>query len=129
MVTRTLHISLQAVPISTVNDTHASSPLAQRLDADILRRRGRGAPVRIDSGQRVPDTDRVVQTQLSVVAYVAGVQLFQSAEGVAHKGVHPLCERGAGLEQRSDSLAELASGDVVSQREIEGEEPKCQLPA
>lgn len=129
MITRALQITLDAVPIAPVNNTHATSPLTQRFDTDVFGRGGRRSPVRILGGQGVPDTDRIVQTQMGIVTDVTRVQFFQSAESVSHEGIDPLCERGASLDERSDCLMELATGNVVAQGDVQGEKAQCQLPA
>jgi hypothetical protein len=59
-----------------------------------------------------------VETQFSIVTSVADVESLQCAESVAHEGIDPLSEWGAGLEKRSHGFAELASGDVVTKSDI-----------
>ena len=93
MVTRALLVTLDWVPITPVNNTHSARPLARRLDPDILGGRDGGRPERVFRCQGVPDANRVVQTELGIVAHVAWVQSFQSLESVRHEGRHPFGKR------------------------------------
>lgn len=70
MVTRTLLVALNTVPISPINNTSPTRPLPRRLNPDVLRRRRTRHPPLVVRRQRVPHANRIMQAQLGVVAHV-----------------------------------------------------------
>jgi hypothetical protein len=121
MITGALFFAFNAVPIPTINNTHTASPLTLSINANILRRVLRRKPLRILSGNRIPNTDRIMHAQLSSVTLMAWVQAFQGLEGMAHESVNPLSKRGSTRQEGRDSLAELATGKVMAESDIQRE--------
>jgi hypothetical protein len=121
MITGALFFTFNAVPIPTINNTHTASPLTQSINANILRRVLRRKPLRILSGNRIPNTDRIMHAQLSSVALMAWVQAFQGLEGMAHESVNPFSKRGSTGQEGRDGLAELATGKVMAECDIQRE--------
>lgn len=95
MVAGTFLFSFDALPGASVDNARASGPLARCLNPDILRRGIGGLPARILRGQRVPDTDGVVQAEIDSITDLVPVKALDGSEGVRHKGRHPLRERRA----------------------------------
>lgn len=127
MVTRALLVTFNWVSVAPVNNTHPTRPLARGLDTDVLGGGDGGCPERIFRCQGIPDANRVVQTELGIVTHVAWMQSFQGLESVRHESGHPFGERGASVDERGYSGAELAAGQIVSQSDVQWEQAESQL--
>lgn len=122
-------LALDGVAVAAVDHAHSSSPLTRRFDTDIFGRRGGWHPERIIGGESVPDTDWIMHAQRGIISNVARVQFLQGLERVGHESRDPFGEWGTRLNERKHGRPELATGEIVAQGDVQGEQTQGQLTA
>lgn len=110
------------LPAPPIENAHAARPLAGRFDAHVVTR-GQVPRVRVGRYRdRVPDAERVMQTDGRGAAAVAVVEGFHGVEGRVQEGGDPVCERAAARREGLRCDGEGVAAEGVVRGYVEGEE-------